>query len=401
MMPTMSSRRRAVRPSRTRTDADRRGATLVLVAVMITVLGGMVALGLEFARLQAGSTELQTATDAAALSGAHRMRVAPAEGALAAVTAMGRANDAFGVPLALGAADVVPGRWSPTMRRFTAAPWSTATAVRVTGRRRVSLAFGAFAGLTSVDASHTTVAWVGTLAAADCTAPWGIERALVESRLGTALGTVEGNAALRRALANRAGRARMTLLLTPTGGGGDGTVTALAPNGGGLGDHEAALAGTHCDGIVGLSRGDVSAVVTAPGVAAATVRAATSPHDVSRWWHDAPTLCAPSADARCLHGVRAGADVTVPVAYIDRASGSAAITQFGGFTILCLYRGLDAGTRANPAERCPALAAFGRPDAGLAPGTLVGHPAPMLAPLGPGNRLDDGTGLLRTVVLAH
>jgi len=96
-----------------RTRPRQRGVVLVWLAIFITVLLGVVSLGIDAAKVMAARTQLQNAADAAALAGASA--VDPATGVIDPAIAVSRAqeicveNKAFvdeSVPVVLAAGDV-------------------------------------------------------------------------------------------------------------------------------------------------------------------------------------------------------------------------------------------------------------------------------------------------------
>ncbi|MEN9817588.1 MAG: putative Flp pilus-assembly TadE/G-like, partial [Gemmatimonadota bacterium] len=116
----------------------RRGGTLVLVAVLLTVLVGCAALAVDLARAYGVRTQLRTVADAAALSAATDLaRTAPQGDAVARALQLRSGNRVGGTVLGdagMGAGDVVPGTWDFTAGAFTPSAWAAATAVRATAR---------------------------------------------------------------------------------------------------------------------------------------------------------------------------------------------------------------------------------------------------------------------------
>ena len=104
---------------------SRRGATMVLVAVLIVVMGGMAAFAVDLSRIYSGVNEMQTGADAAALAGALRLQLIAAANPVGGVQAFGASNSAFGsaiegeekasaiayVPDPLGAVPVITAYW--------------------------------------------------------------------------------------------------------------------------------------------------------------------------------------------------------------------------------------------------------------------------------------------------
>jgi uncharacterized membrane protein len=136
----------------------RRGLALVYLAVTITVLVGFCSLAVDFGRVQAAKTELRSAADAAALSGAAGLSNGNA--ATYAIATAGQ-NNVDGTALVLQNADVVTGTWSNGS--FTAGGASP-NAVQVTAHRTsargtaIPLMFAQVIGRSSCDVNATSVA---------------------------------------------------------------------------------------------------------------------------------------------------------------------------------------------------------------------------------------------------
>ena len=137
----------------------RAGATLVLVAMLIVVIGGMAAFAIDLARIYSGVNELLTGADAAALAGALRLQRITGTSAAAGVQAFSGRNSAFGSAIALDEDDIEGGIWNPTARVFTPTNWSAANAVRITTRSSPTLAFGRLLSRGSLSASRSGIAW--------------------------------------------------------------------------------------------------------------------------------------------------------------------------------------------------------------------------------------------------
>ncbi len=121
----MSRRIRAAAPAR-------RGAMLVLAAVLLAVLLGVVAFGLDLGCVVLVRTQLQAAADSAAMAGAASMGL-PRDQMVAVAQRYAAFHTAGSRPVNLLAADVEYGTWDATTRRFTPSD-AVGNAVRITAR---------------------------------------------------------------------------------------------------------------------------------------------------------------------------------------------------------------------------------------------------------------------------
>lgn len=151
----------------------RRGATLVLVAVVITLLVSMAGLAIDASRMYAFKSQLKVLTDAAALAGALELkRGSSGELVQAEAVALKNANRVEGFHIAdLVEADVVPGEWSMQTGSFTPKPWSEASAIQVTARYEAEWSLARIFGRTSTVIVERSVASLGR-ASAGCVKPF-------------------------------------------------------------------------------------------------------------------------------------------------------------------------------------------------------------------------------------
>ncbi|QDV74998.1 vWA domain-containing protein [Botrimarina mediterranea] len=141
MRPPLVYRRRSRRP-----QPRRRGAILVLVAVLMPVFVLMAAFAIDLAWMQLVRTELRTATDSASRAGAKTLSLRQSEALArtAAVQAAAR-NTVAGTPLTVDPADVTFGQSTqanPNARFAFSVGGSPVNAVRVQGLRTASSADG-------------------------------------------------------------------------------------------------------------------------------------------------------------------------------------------------------------------------------------------------------------------
>jgi hypothetical protein len=156
----------------------RRGGTLVLVAVLLTVLVGCAALAVDLARAYGVRTQLRTVADAAALSAATDLaRTAPQGDAVARALQLRSGNRVGGTVLGdagMGAGDVVPGTWDFTAGAFTPSAWAAATAVRATARHELPWTFARIFGTTGRTLTATAIAALGSPRWRRCLTPWAV-----------------------------------------------------------------------------------------------------------------------------------------------------------------------------------------------------------------------------------
>jgi Flp pilus assembly protein TadG len=154
---------------------NRRGATMVLAACLMVPLLTIAAFALDLSWWQVTTSQLQTAADAAALSGARALQLYPnsaSDSVPARASTAAAANLVQGVA---GTADTVqPGTWNPTARTFTSSGWSTANAVRVASVSRGGQIFSGVARSQGPDLSRPAIAWVAQINSGTCITPWGL-----------------------------------------------------------------------------------------------------------------------------------------------------------------------------------------------------------------------------------
>ncbi|MDY0168440.1 MAG: pilus assembly protein TadG-related protein [Thermoguttaceae bacterium] len=122
----MSRRIRATRLS------SHRGAIIVMAAVLITILLGMVAFGLDLGLVVLVRTQLQAAADSAAMAGAASMGL-PRDQMVAVAQEFAAYHKAGGREVNLLASDIEYGTWDATVRQFTSSN-TPGNAIRVTTR---------------------------------------------------------------------------------------------------------------------------------------------------------------------------------------------------------------------------------------------------------------------------
>lgn len=178
---------------------DERGATAVIVAIMIVVLLGFGALALDISNAMIARNELQNVADAAALAGARQIGVlyqalpqgTPYTGhtinpnvVYTAATGVASQNQARQVAVAVNIADIQIGVWNSTTRTLAPITNTGATGVRVTARRDgsangpVATWLAGVMGINSMNVVATATAALtgtGVLLPGEANAPFGLD----------------------------------------------------------------------------------------------------------------------------------------------------------------------------------------------------------------------------------
>jgi hypothetical protein len=142
--------------------SPRRGATLLLAALLMVLLLAVVAFAVDIGRIVLVRTQLQVAADSAALAAASEVTDSLAD-RVAIAQRYADAHRAGGTAVKLNAADVVFGVWDYQDRTYTASD-SLVNAIQVTARRdkssggRVPLLFGRVLGTSSSAVSAEAIA---------------------------------------------------------------------------------------------------------------------------------------------------------------------------------------------------------------------------------------------------
>lgn len=400
----------------------RRGATLVIAAVLIVVVGGMAAFAVDLARIYSGVNEMQTGADAGAMAGAIRLQDAPGLSPVSVVQTFASSNSAFGSAISIASGDVEGGIWNDSAKTFTTSGWPTANAVRVTSRTTPTLAFGRLMNRTSLNANRGGTAWIANQSTLDCIKPWGVPMGEVSTLLGgLSINTQAGVNALATLVSTAAGRYTATMILGPnisnpfgTPTSPDTTFLALTGASSSRKEYQNAIIGQNCEGtadyVVG---GSDQAIAIQPG---------QGNGDVPRTTADAIELDLPpgqipigavqtckaqvsNTDATCYDPSAPGnvAGVTVTVAIATQSGvNSAVINTLMSFKLMCVFRGGNGGPgRSSVSEVCPWLTAAGRTANNYVEGTLVGYLIPSIAVVGNGNGLGNVIGGAQKLLLVR
>jgi Mg-chelatase subunit ChlD len=152
-----------------RCQARRKGIVVVLVAFLLVVIVGVLALALDVGYLYVVKEDLQTAADSAALAGASGLSISQDEARNRAY-AYAKKNRANRAAVVLQPSDVELGQWDPSTRTFTptgSSPGAQPSAVKVTAQLResrgnaVGLFFARVLGVNSSDVAATAIGAFG------------------------------------------------------------------------------------------------------------------------------------------------------------------------------------------------------------------------------------------------
>ncbi len=164
----------------------RRGATMVIMAVMLSVLMMFAAFGVDFARMYTFSAQLKTLTDAASLAAAMELKNAGTEAnAKSRATALKSGNRVEGANIAtIADSNIVPGQWNYNTRVFTAGPWNTANAVRARAWYDANWTLARVFGVTSRKLRQESIAAIGSVSESTCLRPWAVPYSNLLQTLG-------------------------------------------------------------------------------------------------------------------------------------------------------------------------------------------------------------------------
>lgn len=390
---------------RSNTRRERRGATLVFVAVFALALVGVAAFAIDASRLYVGTNELQTGADAAALRAARYMQSNPGSDPTSVAQAFSPSNESLGSGVQLAAQDVLPIFYDPANRSFTATSWATANAVEVRASRIGNLLFGRL--LTNVMPSPTrrSVAWVANITQVSCPTPWGFPVLALNDRLNPA-GTPSAStispstfASVDSALATSTGARDLTMIFwppthlrnngpkIPKQAGSDSAFYALTEN---MNEYPNQIANpASCDANASIAIGvqeqfdgqgggsveskTVNGVEgTPPAKDGMLCQTPQQPSNAADCWPPGTTN---------FSGQTPG--VRVVVAWVGSLNGSAVpVVAVGGFRVMCVYRGKGGGGQSASVAGAPAqfqLASYSP----VQPGKQDDKPKPPKDPPGP------------------
>jgi Flp pilus assembly protein TadG len=156
---------------------SRKGATLVLVAILLTVLIGFTGIAIDASRLYLMRVQLQTTADASAIAAIVEVKDKRPTNATTVAKSYVANNLVERTAPTMNAADVEPGVWNFATNVFTpVAAWTdpTISAVRVTARYSGAYTFARIFGVTTKTVTAQAVGAAGWVSTTDCLKPWAV-----------------------------------------------------------------------------------------------------------------------------------------------------------------------------------------------------------------------------------
>ena len=176
----------------------KRGATLVLVALSMTVILGFMAFAVDISQMSAYRSELQRAVDAGAHAGAIQLTKARYDSAAAVATSFTVANVVFGKPPIIDKVEY--GTWNGTAFAPICAGLGCdsttvrgANAIRISAHGAGSTFFAGILGALGFSVQAKATGWAAPASGTDClkpiTLPYTTLTMALNARLGVPLGT--------------------------------------------------------------------------------------------------------------------------------------------------------------------------------------------------------------------
>jgi Flp pilus assembly protein TadG len=159
------------------TMRSKRGATLVLVAIMMTALIGFAGIAVDASRLYVMRAELQTAADAAAIAGIVEVNDKRPTNATTMAIQYATNNVVEQTAPTVAAADVEPGTWDFATNTFsTLGTWTdpALNSVRVTAHYPGSYTFARIFGGTGQMVNARAIGAIGYVSTTNCLKPWAV-----------------------------------------------------------------------------------------------------------------------------------------------------------------------------------------------------------------------------------
>jgi len=166
---------------------SRRGVIAIFTVLLFLAMLTIIAVVVDFSRMQFMRNQMQTAADGAALAGAVQLLRTPKTDYLAQAKTYAAANTLLGSSIVVNDTDVVLGNWNGSTRVFTAggSP-TTADAVQVTVRHNSSYLMANVLGWAPKKIAARSVAWAGpAVSKTNCMKPWAMWYGLLRRAINT------------------------------------------------------------------------------------------------------------------------------------------------------------------------------------------------------------------------
>lgn len=156
---------------------SRRGATIVLVAILMTVIIGFAGIAIDMSRLYVMRAQLQTTADATAIAGIVEVNDKRPTNAPTAALVYAPLNAVERQTPTMNAGNVEGGSWDFTTNTFTPlASWTdpALNSVRTTATYAASYTLARVFGVTTKTVQARAVAALGFVSTTDCLRPWAV-----------------------------------------------------------------------------------------------------------------------------------------------------------------------------------------------------------------------------------
>ncbi|MGH7624412.1 MAG: TadG family pilus assembly protein [Gemmatimonadaceae bacterium] len=169
---------------------NRRGVIAIFTVLLFLAMLTIIAVVVDFARMQFMRNQMQTSADAAALAGAVQLIGTQKSDYLTQAQNYAAANKLMGSTITLDDSDVVLGKWSSPARVFTGpASLTTADAVQVTVRHSTSYLLANVLGWAPKQIAVRSVAWAGpSVSQTQCMKPWAMPFEVLRDSINAYLG---------------------------------------------------------------------------------------------------------------------------------------------------------------------------------------------------------------------
>ncbi len=371
---------------------ERRGATIVLVAVLGVALVGMTAFAVDVSRMYVGANELQTVSDASALRGAQYLQENPGADPSSQIIAYSLQNQAMNGTVTVASSDIRPAIWNDStviLDTSGSVTWATANSVQVTARKTAGLLFGKVLRSVAPIPARRSAAWLANVTGKKCNfMPFGFPIQNLFEDLG--LGPINGRALtqaeinqVKDSLLTLSGRVNLTQILYPkenlTPTNETSIYWPLTPNMNQYAD-QISEGGGCTNAEIGEGQSESPFTGNGGGASAKKVVDGVLGNPPA----SGSAICVRVADdATCYEPVTNAPGITVTAAYTGGGTTLAScsgctlpIRMVSGFRIVCVFYGNIASGANNPDERCPWLvdnfpAAYNK---SYNTGTIVGYP---------------------------
>lgn len=156
---------------------SRRGATIVLVAILMTVIIGFAGISIDMSRLYVMRAQLQSTADATAIAGIVEVKDKRPTNAPTAALVYAPLNQVERQTPTMNSGNVEGGSWDFTTNTFTPlASWTdpALNAVRTTASYQASYTLARVFGVTTKTVQARAVAALGFVANTSCLRPWAV-----------------------------------------------------------------------------------------------------------------------------------------------------------------------------------------------------------------------------------